>query len=82
MSLNDLIRPEIMKAHRARWFVWAGGEKIPHAATMRGLWGYDVTCSCGEWESKTGGATRGSVADALWDHRYSAQCEADRKAGE
>jgi hypothetical protein len=70
-----------MKAHRGRWFVWVGDgsaayprEKIPHASTMSGSWpGWDVACSCGQWESKTGGATRASVQRDLDDHRIDAQ---------
>jgi hypothetical protein len=83
MSLNSLLTAETMRAHRARWFVYAGGygtplTKIRHQSSMRGHWpGWDVECSCGKWESKTGGATKTSVADALWDHRYSAQAEAE-----
>lgn len=80
MSLHTLglITGQTMREHRARWYVYAGGhgtplEKTPHAATMRGHWpGFDVTCSCG-WESRTGGATRRSVADMLDDHRLDAQ---------
>ena len=72
--MTSLITPETMAAHRATWFVWAGGQKMRREATMRGTWGYDVTCSCG-WESRTGGATRRSVEDMLWDHRYDAQSD-------
>jgi hypothetical protein len=71
MSLHTLglISDETMRAHRARWYVYSGGVKIPHAATMRGHWpGWDVTCSCG-WETRTGGATRRSVQDYLDEHR-------------
>jgi hypothetical protein len=76
--LNDMLTAETKAAHRARWFVYAGSEKIPYQSTMRGHWpGYDVECSCG-WESRTGGATRTSVEDMLFDHRFSAQCEQDR----
>lgn len=74
-----LIAPETMRGHRARWFVYVGEgatrAKIPHTATMRGQWGYDVTCSCGEFETRTGGATRKYIEDELWMHRYSAQSE-------
>jgi len=69
---------ETLREHRARWFVYAGGYgqplvKIPHQASMRGTWpGYDVECSCG-WDSRTGGATRGSVADDLARHRADAE---------
>lgn len=54
--------------HKATWFVWAGGEKMRRTSSMRGMWGYDVTCSCG-WESRTGGATERSVREALRRHR-------------
>jgi len=81
MSITQsLISSETLKAHRARWFVWAGGVKIRRNSKMRGSWGYDVTCSCG-WESKTGGATYGTVEDALFDHRHDAQIEAEVLAG-
>lgn len=76
-----MISRETLRAHRARWFVYAGGwgtptEKILHTSTMRGTWaGYDVTCSCG-WESRTGGATRSSVEDDLFMHRLMAQADA------
>lgn len=71
MSLHSLglISDATMRAHRARWFVYADGHKIPHTATMRGRWpGWDVTCSCG-WQSCTGGGIRRYVADMLDDHR-------------
>lgn len=78
MSTNtSLLTPATMRAHRARWFVWAGGEKLPHTAQMRGTWGYDVACSCGQWASSTGGGTRACVASELWDHRYEAQSNPD-----
>lgn len=70
-------KPETMKAHRGRWYVWAWdgqghSEKLLHTATMRGLWGWDVKCSCG-WETRTGGATRRSVEQDLWKHRFDAE---------
>jgi hypothetical protein len=75
-TLNRIIAAETMRTHRARWFVWAGGQKMPHTASMRGMWGWDAECSCGDWESRTGGATRAYVAGELWNHRYEAQCSA------
>jgi hypothetical protein len=54
--------------HAIRWFVWAGGQKMPHTAMMRGPWGYDAECSCG-WKSHTGGATRRCVEDEVWMHK-------------
>lgn len=75
MSLNSLLSAETMKAHRATWYVYAGGEKIRKTAQMRGAWGHDVACSCG-WESKTGGATKAAVDEELFDHRFGAQVEA------
>lgn len=74
-----------MREHKPRWFVYAGGYgqplvKIPHQASMRGHWpGYDVECSCG-WGSKTGGAIKPRVVDALFDHRYSAQVDKELRA--
>lgn len=79
--LNRMLTPEIKQAHRGKWFVWAGGEKMPHTSSMRGTWGWDVECSCGEWASHTGGATRASVEDDFWDHRFSAQCKTERREG-
>ena len=82
--MPSLISRETMREHRARWFVYAGGygtptEKIPHAASMRGHWpGWDVTCSCG-WQTNTGGAIKAYVADKLWEHRWSAQCDSERE---
>jgi hypothetical protein len=73
--------PEIMKAHRGTWYVYAGTEKIRYQATMRGQWGYDVECSCGRFSTNTGGAVRRYVEDELWDHRFSMQTEADKAAG-
>jgi hypothetical protein len=57
---------------RATWWVYGTPgdttSRIRHSASMRGQWGYDVTCSCG-WDSRTGGALRRYVADILDDHR-------------
>jgi hypothetical protein len=78
-SLNYLLTADTMRTHRARWYVYAGGNgtprtKIPHTAQMRGSWsGWDVTCSCGGWESRTGGANRTYVESVLWDHRFAEQ---------
>ena len=89
MSLSKLmLTAETMREHRARWFVYTGGgayggtrERIPWQSTMRGTWpGYDVVCSCG-WESRTGGATRRSVEDELFDHRLGAQADAGASTG-
>jgi hypothetical protein len=64
-----------------RWFVWADGAtrpvRIPHTSMMRGQWGWDATCSCG-WESRTGGATRGSVEKAVWGHKFDVATDAER----
>ncbi len=80
MSLHTLglITDQTMREHRATW--WVYGEpgntdpatRIRRNAGMRGLWGYDVTCSCG-WDSRTGGGLRRYVADLLDDHRLDAQ---------
>jgi hypothetical protein len=59
---------EVETEHRISWWVWAGDQKIRRAATMRGTWGYDVTCSCG-WETRTGGATLRYIRDEVWHHK-------------
>ena len=77
-----LISDDTRRAHRARWFVYTGAvvnglcERVARTAGMRGPrpFGYDVVCSCG-WESHTGGATRGSVEQALWEHRWTEQID-------
>lgn len=63
---------DTMRAHRARWFVWAGGERMRHTSAMRGEWGWDVECSCG-WKTTTGGAVRPHVEERLYWHRWEAQ---------
>lgn len=82
-----MITPETMREHRATWFVWSGDGSaayprtmIRHQATMMGTWGWDATCSCGQWASKTGGATKRSVEEALWFHRLDAQAEKELHA--
>ena len=85
MSLNDLLTPATKQAHRAQWSVYTGDrdaqglpERIRWSSKMRGAWpGFDVACSCGTWESRTGGATRGSVEEELFDHRFGAQTDAE-----
>ena len=79
MSLNDMLKPETLAAHRATWYVWAGGRRMRRQAAMRGTWGYDVECSCGAG-SRTGGATKGTVEDWLFDHRHGAEVEAELHA--
>ncbi len=58
--------------HRMRWFVWAEGVRMPRTAMMRGTWGYDVECSCGEFATNTGGATLGHIRSEIWHHKWSA----------
>ena len=56
--------------HRITWWVYAGGERIRHASTMRGHWpGYDATCSCG-WDTRTGGAVRNYIRHEVWFHKW------------
>lgn len=76
MSATYALTKETLKAHRATWYVWAEGVKMRRQAIMRGTWGYDVTCSCGEFETRTGGAVRSYVEEELWHHRYEAQSAA------
>ena len=57
-------------SHRISWFVYAGGERIPRTAKMRGQWGYDVECSCGEFKTRTGGATKSYIENEIWLHKF------------
>jgi hypothetical protein len=54
--------------HRISWFAYADGKRIPRTASMRGTWGYDVTCSCG-WDSRTGGATKSYLTAEVQLHK-------------
>lgn len=65
-------------AHRIRWWVYAGDERIPYEASMRGQWGFDATCSCG-WDSRTGGAIRPRVREYVQEHKWGAAFEAARR---
>jgi hypothetical protein len=61
------------QTHKIQWWAYArdglgGIEKIRRSHSMRGTWGYDVTCSCG-WESKTGGAIRSYIEREVWWHK-------------
>jgi hypothetical protein len=58
--------------HRMKWYVWAGGERMRHTATMRGQWGWDAECSCG-WKSRTGGAVKSYVDQLVWEHKFFAE---------
>jgi hypothetical protein len=71
---NPEPRPAV--AHRVRWWVYAGGERIPRTSTMRGRWDYDATCSCG-WDSRSGGGVRSSIERAVADHRFDVEFYAD-----
>lgn len=56
--------------HQIKWFVWSAGQKLPHEATMRGSWdGWDAECSCG-WATRTGGAIKTRVREAVADHKW------------
>lgn len=61
-----------MSAHRITWWVWAGNQRIRRTAIMRGMWGYDASCSCG-WKTVTGGATRRYVERQVWMHKFNVQ---------
>jgi hypothetical protein len=60
--------------HKISWWVWAGGEKMRHTANMRGLWGWDASCSCG-WKTATGGAVKSYVDGEVWFHKWQARRE-------
>jgi hypothetical protein len=66
-------RTNRVPGHRITWWVWGwgpqGSYKIRHNARMRGTWGWDAECSCG-WQSRTGGATRRSVEQYVWNHKF------------
>lgn len=67
-----------MVTHRMTWYVYAGRERIRRQASMRGTWGYDVECSCGEFVTRTGGATLRYIREQVWLHKLLA---ADTPAG-
>lgn len=54
--------------HKITWYVYAGTELIRRQATMRGTWGYEVKCSCGQ-ESHTGGAVLSYLRQRVFDHK-------------
>ena len=70
------------REHRARWLVWvthAGDfgpvrELVPHTSKMHDpdYREWDAECTCGQWESKTGGAPRPEIQDMLNAHRAEA----------
>ena len=68
-----MITEETKKNHRGIWFVYAGTELIRRTAQMRGTWPYEVKCSCGNFETRTGGGTAGYCKQQLEDHRYDVQ---------
>ena len=71
------------QAHRMKWFVYDGNNKIRREVTMCGDWGYDVECSCG-WITRTGGATRSYIREEIWYHKnieVPAQEKLDAKVG-
>lgn len=54
--------------HRIRHYVYAGDERIPRTATMRGAWPCDAECSCG-WSTGTGGAVRSYIDKLVDEHK-------------
>lgn len=56
--------------HRISWFVYLeDGVRTRYSSTMTGeLPAWDLTCSCG-WDSRTGGATKGSVRKLMAQHK-------------
>jgi len=67
LKMSMKLVPSTTKAS-IKWFVYAGEEKIRYNKTMRGAWGYDVTCSCG-WETKTGGGVRSWIEEEIYAHK-------------
>jgi len=62
-----------MTEHRIRWYVVVDRTPetpdglLPRTRGMRGLWGYEVKCSCGQ-ESHTGGGTMRWLREKVWEH--------------
>lgn len=67
--------------HRMTWYVYAEGNRMRRRASMRGTWGYDVECSCGEFTTTTGGATLGYIRGEVWLHKVLAGDEATEGGG-
>lgn len=71
------------REHRVRWFVWSRKDSrsplqcFPHTSSMYdpdfGRW--DAECTCGQWESKTGGIPRPLVQDMIEQHRSEVQLQ-------
>jgi hypothetical protein len=68
----SMISAGTMRAHRFRWFAYAGGERIPRVKTMRGQWGFDAVRSCG-YDTKVGGGVESYIKTLIWNHRFDAQ---------
>lgn len=66
-----------MTEHRMRWFARiipcpeAPDGWLPRTAAMRGQWGWDARCSCGQ-ETRTGGAVESNIRQYIWEHRFAA----------
>lgn len=83
--MSSLVSRETLKAHKATWWVNTGErdasapcgqQRIRKTAGLAGFWpGHVATCSCG-WDSRTDGQIRARAADALDDHRFTAETDA------
>ena len=51
-----------------KWWVVEDGQRFRNQSTLRGKWAYEATCGCG-WDSKTGGAVRSYIQQAVSDHK-------------
>jgi hypothetical protein len=62
--------PAASVTHRISWFVYLeDGVRTRYSSAMTGeLPAWDLTCSCG-WDSRTGGATKGSVRKLMAQHK-------------
>jgi hypothetical protein len=65
--------------HRIRWFariepgsVEAPDGWLPRTKQMKGNWGWDVRCSCGQ-ESRTGGATQRYIKERIYWHKLTGE---------
>lgn len=67
-----------MADHRIAWR-WTVGGEWRNGQPYRGVVGagFDVTCTCG-WASRTGGAVRVRIEEAISDHRFEVVANAVR----
>jgi hypothetical protein len=67
-TYEDYITARFSKPVIKWWVVLESGMWMRHEATMRGRWGYEVTCSCG-WKTATGGALKSYMQKVVAQHK-------------